>query len=318
MPNYKKAARRAARRRGINPDLFERQIGAESGFNPNAGSPAGARGIAQFMPATARGMGVNLNDGRAADDLDGAARLMASYLKKYGNWRDALTAYNAGPGRVGKPLYAETRGYVSKILNGQNVAEQPADEAEAAERSRTVTTPGVDRSGERQNLMLSYLQNRHDPNALLSLKQGLDANRDTPSRTRTIRENVQTHQAATKPKGGSASGTASFDGKKVAAWMVPILQYARERGWKGTITSGYRSDAEQVRIYNSGVRPAAKPKALGGSGSKHSETGFLEGAIDVTDPQTLDRILRKKNSRLKFAGAKDPVHFSVPNPDGSY
>jgi hypothetical protein len=75
------------------------------------------RGIAQFMPATA-------GHGRQPDDphqaLDGAARLMASYVKKYGNWKDALTAYNAGPGRVGRGLPAETQGYIANIIGGAN------------------------------------------------------------------------------------------------------------------------------------------------------------------------------------------------------
>jgi soluble lytic murein transglycosylase-like protein len=85
-------ARKAARRHGLNPDIFERQINQESGFAPDVisgrrKSSAGAQGIAQFMPATARGMGVNpLNPTQA---LDGAARLMSSYVKKYGNYRDA-------------------------------------------------------------------------------------------------------------------------------------------------------------------------------------------------------------------------------------
>jgi hypothetical protein len=117
----RRATRAAARRRGIDPDIFERQLGHESNFDENAVSHAGARGVAQFMPATAKGMGVDLNDGRALDDIDGAARLMASYLRKYGNWKDALTAYNAGPGRVGNDqLPAETINYISRILDGKN------------------------------------------------------------------------------------------------------------------------------------------------------------------------------------------------------
>jgi len=83
MPNYRKATRKAARRYGVRPELLEAQIKQESGFNPRAGSPAGARGIAQFMPGTAATYGVNLNDNRASDDLDGAARHMRDLLKKY-------------------------------------------------------------------------------------------------------------------------------------------------------------------------------------------------------------------------------------------
>src|SRR2546423_8933818 len=94
MANYRALAAAAAQRYGIPVDIFLRQIGQESGFNPNARSPAGAQGIAQFMPATARGMGVNPNDPRSS--LFGAARMDAQNLHRYGNWRDTLSAYNSG------------------------------------------------------------------------------------------------------------------------------------------------------------------------------------------------------------------------------
>jgi hypothetical protein len=55
------------------------------------------------------------------------------------------------------------------------------------------------------------------------------------------------------------TGTADFEGHTVAAWIAPALAYAREKGWKGQVNSGFRSLADQTRIYNSGVRPAAKP-----------------------------------------------------------
>lgn len=114
MPDWRAYARRAARKYGYDEDYFVAQIEAESGFNPDAVSPAGARGIAQIMPATARGWGVDPSDPRAS--LDAAAKNMAQYRKKYGSVRNALVAYNAGPGRVGKPLYKETENYINKIL----------------------------------------------------------------------------------------------------------------------------------------------------------------------------------------------------------
>lgn len=96
---YRNIARQAARYYGISPDLFVRQIQQESGFNPRAYSPAGAEGIAQFMPATARSMGVNPWDPTSA--LYGGARLMAQSARQFGgNYAKALAAYNAGPGAV--------------------------------------------------------------------------------------------------------------------------------------------------------------------------------------------------------------------------
>jgi soluble lytic murein transglycosylase-like protein len=124
--DYEGMARQAAIQAGINPDLFVRQIHAESGFDPNAASGAGAVGIAQFMPATAASMGVNPYDPASA--LNGAARMMANLSSQFGgDYAKALAAYNAGPGAVQAAVNAgggnwlaflpgETQGYVHKIM----------------------------------------------------------------------------------------------------------------------------------------------------------------------------------------------------------
>ena len=110
---------RAAQRWGVSAQLLAAQIYAESNFNPFARSPAGAQGIAQFMPGTARGLGLrNPFDPGAA--IDAQARLMRQHLARFGSVPLALAAYNAGPGAVGRcgciPPYPETRAYVAKIL----------------------------------------------------------------------------------------------------------------------------------------------------------------------------------------------------------
>ena len=111
-------ARQAAIDEGLDPDIFARQIQQESGFNPGAKSPAGAIGIAQIMPDTAKSWGVDPTDAKAS--LKAAARADAQYLKDYGgDYRMMLAAYNAGPGAVAKyggvPPYAETQSYVQAI-----------------------------------------------------------------------------------------------------------------------------------------------------------------------------------------------------------
>src|SRR6266705_1933677 len=84
---------------GIPPDYFVRQIEEESGFNPNSVSSAGAVGIAQFLPGTAAGLGINPWDPIQA--LRGAARLMANYAHQYGgDYAKALAAYNGGSGTL--------------------------------------------------------------------------------------------------------------------------------------------------------------------------------------------------------------------------
>ncbi len=111
---------------GIPPDYFVRQINDESGFNPNAVSPAGAVGIAQFLPGTAAGLGINPWDPIQA--LRGAARLMANYARQFGgDYAKALAAYNGGTGTVQNAinncsanwlncLPGETRHYIYIIM----------------------------------------------------------------------------------------------------------------------------------------------------------------------------------------------------------
>jgi soluble lytic murein transglycosylase-like protein len=116
---YEEYARKVAVHYGIDPDIFVRQIALESGWNPNAVSRSGARGIAQFMPATAAAYGVNPDDPYSS--LDGAARHLRDLLQRYnGDYRLALAAYNAGAGNVdrygGVPPFEETRTYVRYIV----------------------------------------------------------------------------------------------------------------------------------------------------------------------------------------------------------
>ena len=115
---YLTLARDAARRHGIPEDLFARLVQQESGWNPAAVSQKGARGLAQLMPATAAGLGVDPAD--PSQNLDGGARYLRRQFERFGDWRLALAAYNAGPEAVarhgGVPPYAETMGYVVAIM----------------------------------------------------------------------------------------------------------------------------------------------------------------------------------------------------------
>jgi transglycosylase-like protein with SLT domain/D-alanyl-D-alanine carboxypeptidase-like protein len=110
---------RAALHWNVPQNLLAAQLYAESGFNPFARSPAGALGIAQFMPGTAAGYGLdNPFDARKA--IDAQAHLMHDLLAQFGSYSLALAAYNAGPGAVAGcrcvPPFSETRGYVARIL----------------------------------------------------------------------------------------------------------------------------------------------------------------------------------------------------------
>jgi hypothetical protein len=116
---YREPILRSAARWHVPPALMAGQLMAESGFDPTAGSSAGAQGIAQFMPSTAAAYGLsNPYDPVAA--IDAEAHLMSDLLRQFGSPELALAAYNAGPAPVEAchciPPYPETQAYVTRIL----------------------------------------------------------------------------------------------------------------------------------------------------------------------------------------------------------
>lgn len=113
-------ARTSARNHGVPEDLFLRLVERESNWNTGAVSDRGAVGLAQLMPDTAKLLGVDINDPKA--NLDGGARYLRMMYDRFGSWRLALAAYNAGPKAVDKtggiPDFDETQAYVAAILGG--------------------------------------------------------------------------------------------------------------------------------------------------------------------------------------------------------
>ena len=129
----------AAQKYGLDPALLKGLIKQESGFNPNAGSSAGAQGLTQLMPGTARSLGCT-NPLDPAQSIDAGARYLRQQLDTFGgDVRKALAAYNAGPGAVqrygGVPPYGETQNYVQKVMayaNEFRAAGSPSTAMEAA------------------------------------------------------------------------------------------------------------------------------------------------------------------------------------------
>jgi soluble lytic murein transglycosylase len=108
-----------ARANKLPPALVKAVIAAESLFDPAAVSHAGAQGLMQLMPQTARQLGV-LDPFRPDENLRGGTRYLRAMLDRYGDMPRALAAYNAGPTAVdqyrGVPPYPETRAYVQRVL----------------------------------------------------------------------------------------------------------------------------------------------------------------------------------------------------------
>jgi hypothetical protein len=141
----------ASQSSGIPATVLASQIQAESGFNPNATSSAGAEGIAQFEPATAADNGVNPWDPNSA--IPGMAHLDSQYLAQFGSLDLALAAYNAGPGAVTNagnqiPAIPETQKYVSSILQNAGLpgptgtVPNPADNTTGASTSSILSLLG--------------------------------------------------------------------------------------------------------------------------------------------------------------------------------
>jgi soluble lytic murein transglycosylase-like protein len=121
--NIDKEVRAASRKHGVPVDLVRAVIMQESGGNPKAVSPAGARGLMQLMPKTAEYLGVK-NSFDVRQNIEGGVKYLRQMLDRHdGDTKLALASYNAGPGTVkrfgGIPPYAETRQYVASVLKRQ-------------------------------------------------------------------------------------------------------------------------------------------------------------------------------------------------------
>jgi hypothetical protein len=97
--------------------------------------------------------------------------------------------------------------------------------------------------------------------------------------------------------------------KPIAAWIVPVLEWAAEHGWHGTVTSGYRTYFEQAQLNAAGAFSA--PAGF----SNHESTVYPGGAVDVTDPGQLIQVLKGYAGPRKLVGGVlgpvDPEHFSA-------
>lgn len=110
----------ASQKYNIHPSIIAAVIHAESNFNPNAISSAGAQGLMQLMPATARSLGVT-DSFDPYQNIMGGTQYLSQQIQRFGSLDLGLAAYNAGPGAVeqynGVPPYQETQNYIARVLS---------------------------------------------------------------------------------------------------------------------------------------------------------------------------------------------------------
>jgi hypothetical protein len=123
-------------------------------------------------------------------------------------------------------------------------------------------------------------------------------------------QHVRSGQAADAPSGVVVPQTSwNPQRKPIAAWIAPILQWASEHGWSGTVTSGYRTYQQQAALNAAGAYSAPAGR------SNHEKTQYPGGAVDVTDPQQLLNVLQGYTGPQRLVGGVlgpvDPEHFSA-------
>lgn len=126
---------------------------------------------------------------------------------------------------------------------------------------------------------------------------------------------AQRHRARkNKRKAHATSGVGTYDGRPVANWMVPYLQWAREHGWRGTLVSGWRDPNYSKSLCYRMCGAPSCPGRCAGLSSNHVGSVKPRGAIDVTDYQRFGQLMRQCPHQphiFNALGARDPVHFSA-------
>ncbi len=251
---YGALADKIARKYGVDPGLFRRLISAESGWNPNAVSGAGARGLTQVVPK----WHPDANLSTPAGQLDAGARYLKNGIQKYGNPRDALSQYNSGrPWSQGKNI-SETRNYVTKILGGYQPGQGSGAGAGVAPPSTTPAPGAIQQvAGSLDARKLMSLLNNQRKRSL----QGLMP-------TGNFQKNLESIVSAALPR-AQVNASAQQIGAQVAGAGAAAGSAAGSTAGQLAVTAGKAIVAKAV------------PYSWGGGNTKGPTKGFGRGANTV-------------------------------------
>jgi peptidoglycan hydrolase-like protein with peptidoglycan-binding domain len=153
-----------------------------------------------------------------------------------------------------------------------------------------------------------------DDELLERLRHPRSARHSNPRMLARAAQRRRKQRKAAKLSRAPRAGVDSFDGEPVAAWMKPYLVWARENGWSGTLTSGWRDPAHSERLCYDICGAPRCPGRCAGRSSNHSGSVKPAGSIDVSNPAQFGELMRKcpyEPKLINRLGARDPWHFSV-------
>jgi len=239
---YAPQADAAADKYGIPRNIFRGLIDVETGgsWSPFLTSPAGAYGLAQLMPGTASQLGINRFD--VGQNLDGGAKYLASLFQQFGNWTDALKAYNGGPGAVSNPskyptIQQSISAYASEVLGRAqgkfaDAGGSPADGSSVAPPSPDATAQASPGTGSSDAPTLAQaIQTGNYSGWLWGLGKTL-ANLD-PGSGKGLLGSLATMTGAAGPE-AQAAETGSADPGEIASimdlWKIFTLPFWQRAG----------------------------------------------------------------------------------------
>lgn len=285
---------------GVSVKLLKSIARAESNFNPNAVSSAGAVGIMQLMPATAASLGVT-NSYDARENIMGGAKLISQLLSKYnGNTSLALAAYNAGSGNVDKyggiPPFTETQNYVKKVLSYMNaeVKENVSDVISNFLASKNVSNDTLD-------LLVSLLKLVKEETSSSKTADTVPANT-----TGTIAAAVTDGAHIVDTTGGNSfpnnaatasTGTTSADTSQVPADSTATGTAATDTSGEGTTTDtsadipATTGDNVLADTSDNGVADTGEgvpTDTTGGTDIPADTTGSADATTDTADSPSTD------------------------------